>query len=51
VQKALAGIEIEAGTLTEQLARMELIRYFLGFATRYLKYLEIEARALKGKKS
>jgi hypothetical protein len=25
----------------QQLARMELIRYFLGFATRYMKYLEL----------
>jgi hypothetical protein len=50
VQKSLAGIaEIKEGTLTEQLARMELIRYFLGFATRYLKYLEIEARAQRGR--
>lgn len=46
VQTALAGIpEAKGSPLTEQLARMELIRYFLGFATRYLKYLEIEARA------
>ena len=26
---------------TDQLARMQLIRYFLGFATRYMKYLEV----------
>lgn len=25
----------------DQIARMELIRYFLGFATRYMKYLEL----------
>lgn len=26
----------------QQLARIELIRYFLGFATRYMKYLELK---------
>jgi hypothetical protein len=26
----------------DQIARMELIRYFLGFATRYMKYLELK---------
>lgn len=42
VQKALSEIEqVKGDKLAEQLARMELIRYFLGFATRYLKYLEL----------
>lgn len=42
VETAFAQIKaVEWGTLEQQLARMELIRYFLGFATRYMKYLEV----------
>jgi hypothetical protein len=33
---------IEEDPMARQLARIELIRYFLGFATRYMKYLELE---------
>jgi hypothetical protein len=43
VGAALATIPDLAGRpLVKQLARMELIRYFLGFAGRYMKYLELE---------
>jgi hypothetical protein len=43
VEKALARVSTDpAGDpVVRQLARMELIRYFLGFSTRYMKYLEI----------
>ena len=40
--KSVVGVEGDA--LATQLARMELIRYFLGFATRYMKYLELQNR-------
>ncbi|HEX3556920.1 MAG TPA: hypothetical protein VIA62_27155 [Thermoanaerobaculia bacterium] len=44
VAKALTDIPGLAGNpLALQLARMQLIRYFLGFATRYMKYLELQA--------
>lgn len=43
VRQALKGVVgTEGDALTEQLAWMELIRYFLGFATRYMKYLELK---------
>jgi hypothetical protein len=43
VAKALATVPDLDGKPTEQqLARMELIRYFLGFSTRYLRYLELK---------
>jgi hypothetical protein len=41
VGQALKGISGLEGK-SVQLARMELIRYFLGFATRYMKYLELQ---------
>jgi hypothetical protein len=43
VEKALARVSPDPGgdPVVRQLARMELIRYFLGFSTRYMKYLEI----------
>jgi hypothetical protein len=40
--KTVVGDEGEA--LAKQLVKMELIRYFLGFATRYMKYLELQNR-------
>jgi hypothetical protein len=40
VEKALARVS-GGDPVVRQLARMELIRYFLGFSTRYMKYLEI----------
>ncbi|HEX4965542.1 MAG TPA: hypothetical protein VF173_32330 [Thermoanaerobaculia bacterium] len=44
VATALAKVpELEGNAIVQQLARMELIRYFLGFATRYMKYLELQA--------
>jgi hypothetical protein len=49
VTTALAGVKEAGGLgedkLLEQLVRMELIRYFLGFATRYMKFLELKARS------
>jgi hypothetical protein len=41
VSQALKNIPGRESPLINQLARMELIRYFLGFATRYMKYLEL----------
>jgi hypothetical protein len=44
VETALTGIDgLQEDTLAKQLVRMELIRYFLGFATRYMKYLELQS--------
>jgi hypothetical protein len=38
---------LDEDKLLEQLVRMELIRYFLGFATRYMKYLEFQASLVR----
>lgn len=43
VAQALNQSVFQGDPLISQLARMELIRYFLGFATRYMKYLELQA--------
>lgn len=43
VAQVLENSELKGNPLTTQLVRMELIRYFLGFATRYMKYLELQA--------
>lgn len=44
VMKALADVVgVKEDAMAGQLARMELIRYFLGFATRYMKYLEMKS--------
>lgn len=46
VSQALKNVvSDEEDVLIRQLARMELIRYFLGFATRYMKYLELQSQA------
>jgi len=51
VAAALAKIpDLEGEPIAEQLARMELIRYFLGFATRYMKYLELKLGKRKKEK-
>jgi hypothetical protein len=43
IDQALEGIPGAKGSKPhEQLARIELIRHFLGFATRYLKYLDLQ---------
>ncbi len=43
IEQAVAGIPGLDGKRAEtQLARIELIRNFLGFATRYLKYLDLQ---------
>ena len=44
VETALETVQnVKADKVVEQHARMELIRYFLGFATRYMKYLEMQS--------
>lgn len=42
VATALAGLGITGDPLAGQLARIELIRQFLGFTSRYLKYLDLQ---------
>ncbi len=43
VTRALQSIEgTNTGSPAEQLVRMELIRHFLGFASRYLRFLDLE---------
>ncbi len=44
VREALATVPALEDPLTKQLATMELIRQYLGFASRYLKYLDLERR-------
>lgn len=48
VQEALDKIP-DLDAETTQLARIELVRHFLGFASRYLKYLELERPDPKSK--
>lgn len=47
VATALAGLGIEGDPLVRQLARIELIRQFLGFTSRYLKYLDLQRNGKK----
>lgn len=42
VARALDGLGISGDPTLRQLAQIELIRHFLGFASRYLKYLDIK---------
>ena len=43
VAQALAGLAADLPTETEkQLARIELIRQFLGFASRYMKFIDLQ---------
>lgn len=49
IDKALETIEGLEGDLARQLVRIELIRHYLGFASRYLKYLDLK-RGKKGGK-
>jgi CRISPR/Cas system CSM-associated protein Csm3 (group 7 of RAMP superfamily) len=43
ISKALSKVkDWQDDPTRDQVARMELIRYFLGFATRYMKYLELK---------
>jgi hypothetical protein len=43
VSTALANVpHLKEDPLAQQLARIMVIRYFLGFTTRYLKYLELK---------
>jgi hypothetical protein len=51
IDQALAGVPgVKEDRLRAQLARIELIRHFLGFATRYLKYIDLQRR-LQGRVS
>ena len=43
VRQSLQNVPGCDDPVTGQLARMELIRYFLGFATRYMKYMELKS--------
>jgi len=52
VSTALAQIpDLEGNPISRQIARMMLIRYFLGFATRYMKYLEVKYPKAKKEKN
>ena len=42
VAGALDGLDISGDPTLRQLAQIELIRHFLGFASRYLKYLDLK---------
>ena len=42
VARALDTLDLSGDAMLRQLAHIELIRHFLGFASRYLKYLDLK---------
>ncbi len=47
IDEALKSIEGLEGDLARQLVRIELIRHYLGFASRYLKFLDLKGKGGK----